>query len=502
MSSEEDILGNSVLFFGRANDDDRNDFESACTIGAAAGSVRLPTNPPTFGRNDLEKVQRDLESVRRVANDWDINSPRRSTTPDPGDPDAGGSPRPNGASPNSAPNNWQFPLQYGNIILPKWAPTPTTLVEWHRQLTAAIIGITPYSDEREIVWIDEVFRCKLNELSDKGQPRWYNLQAKLTKALEDYPLLPPSIRKCINLEQMRHYRSQKVLQGRQVLWILYKHMNASIESCKVALSKKMDALTWYGDHDMERFMGEWDSIKDENTLYKALDKNVMTARFRHILKQSPSLKPGLSQCLIQRGVNLEAYENLVRNTILGQKQEALEESAAYSGAYLPAGDSSGKRKICFQFLQGTCKFGSSCRFSHDAKPNTGSAGQKGKSYGQSGKSGNKGQGKGTRPNAQKGGVPPHNQGLNQFVEEQPWKKKGNFRGKKKGANSNGYNNSNNIASNNVGNSSTVTALSPPSFNAGGKGSGKGKEKGNSNNSRHYDVSSFRQEEAQPVVGNV
>ena len=162
--------------------------------------------------------------------------------------------------------------------------------------------------------------------------------------------------------------SPKPIRGRQLLMLLHQHYQTNERAGAQWRSRDLSKIRLQGDADLERFLNSWlqvlSSCADQPTEEFVLDA------FLEQLRKAPALNETVAYCDRQPLGHHDKSYNFLLNSVnmhlirlkKEKNRQALEGTLQRRIAPAP------EKKPCHAFLAGNCKYGDSCKLSHDVRP--------------------------------------------------------------------------------------------------------------------------------------
>mgnify|MGYP005743335039 FL=1 len=99
-------------------------------------------------------------------------------------------------------------------------PDVANIEVWKAGLARALITSSVHSDEKEIDWFLEIESAEFEMLNDSGGERFLKLDCALSQAL--IPTCPKDLQTRINRVEQAYLKDNKIIKGRQVVYMVYK----------------------------------------------------------------------------------------------------------------------------------------------------------------------------------------------------------------------------------------------------------------------------------------
>ena len=146
------------------------------------------------------------------------------------------------------------------VKVPSDFPTAASLGHWKVQVGKNLVAASGRWDEEEMSWFMEIEReySTFESLANSGDDRFRSLDLKLAAALG------PVIRKATNsltlsvsLKEGMAAERNRVLKGRQIVWMMYQHFQTNPNMGIVYNITDLSNLQWLGDPSMQSFLYAW-----------------------------------------------------------------------------------------------------------------------------------------------------------------------------------------------------------------------------------------------------
>ena len=164
------------------------------------------------------------------------------------------------------------------LLLPTWWPDIINRKKWQSQVTSAFINSSRYSDDREVGWLNEVFKPKdlnhnldpstqfeamLATFADSGEERFKRDDGVAVDQL--IKILPVELKMDVEKYKTRLFdREDKMMKSRQILWFIENYFKTNDHTTTHYTVEHAQNLPWYGDSELQIKMclERWDTIMD------------------------------------------------------------------------------------------------------------------------------------------------------------------------------------------------------------------------------------------------
>ena len=175
--------------------------------------------------------------------------------------------------------------------MPKF-PTVGRLKAWETELYAKVRAASFRADDLSIKWLKAVKDPDADLDSLRGNPVQYPwpilnnfLSDALIKMVGTQGEFSTTLSR-LNQEEIKTY--EVMLNGRQILWLLYKHLSTSEDLIQVYDMLNLQKIKYHGDDFMSQFIDQWvdvsmnmrDDVSDDTLALLLLEQ----------IKDSPELK--------------------------------------------------------------------------------------------------------------------------------------------------------------------------------------------------------------------
>ena len=139
-------------------------------------------------------------------------------------------------------------------------PTIPNLNGWKMQVGKNLVTASGRTDRREIGWWGEVCNpsATFETLEDSGEERFLSLDLKLPTALS---LMLKSANNAVTrqvvLREHTANMNGRMLKGRQIAWLIYKHLQTNPNMGVLYNITDLGRLEWRGDKDVDTFVYVW-----------------------------------------------------------------------------------------------------------------------------------------------------------------------------------------------------------------------------------------------------
>ena len=399
--------------------------------GGDGGNNDSHPNPPSPGdSDDSSSDDEDSHGGGGGFPDDGGGPPSEEPIPEPGNGE-GDRGRRAGRGRSSSPNIRYRVKEADLLKIPSEFPTAASLSSWKVQVGKNLVAASGRWDEEEMGWFMETERAysTFESLADSGEERFKSLDLKLAAALG------PVVRKAsnsftlgIDLKEKIAAQKNRVLKGRQIVWLMYKHFQTNPNMGIVYSITDLSNLDWMGDPRMQSFLYVWyvmvngmkeaisettlrdllltkmeksselqhdlnfyyrmpdgDPEKSYQYLLDSMERYIQRASQRknrkdfngkhleHILKCSHTALPGVGK---EPKAKLSKAEKKARK--LAQQKAQAESQGDRDASAAPAPKGGGKggdkgplssqgtpyKEICYYFNHSTCQKGKQCTFKH------------------------------------------------------------------------------------------------------------------------------------------
>ena len=258
----------------------------------------------------------------------------------------------------------------GEVVVPAF-PTMANLNSFKLAVVESVVMASARTDHHRVTrWIRRVEypKIKLKQLADPG-PHYESLDNKLAWALTRMADKSGEFaRRIANVKRKVYGRitdsGGRMLGGRQILWILYKHFRTNKDMGQIFTIVDLLKVKWRGDSQIERFRNDWENMvvnmhhnisRDQLAailLDHMKDSDVLKSRVERYKKHYPNERKSYTRLIAIIDRYLQEQRQIANRKALEQQQQRATATPV-------------KVANCKAWLAGDCSNGNDCKFNHD-----------------------------------------------------------------------------------------------------------------------------------------